>query len=166
MKIAVFPGSFDPVTLGHLDVIERAAKIFDRVVVSIAPNGEKSHPMFSDEQKLALMKASTADLPNVEAEICPGLLTEHAEKCGAQFIVRGCRSGSNFDEEYALSLIYHDVSEKKLDTVLLCAAPIHQHLSSTMVREMIKYHRDLTKYMPCAAAELVKGWKEYDEHRK
>jgi len=160
MKTAVFPGSFDPVTLGHLDIIERASKLFDRVVVSIAPNGEKAHPMFTDEQKLALMKASIATLPNVEAEICKGLLTEHAEKCGAQFIVRGCRSGSNFDEEYALSLIYHNVSGNKLDTVLLCAEPTHQHLSSTMVREMIKYQRELEKYMPLPAAKLVKGWEE------
>lgn len=160
MKTAVFPGSFDPVTLGHLDIIKRAAKLFDRVVVSIAPNGEKSHPMFTDEQKLTLMKAAIADIPNAEAEICSGLLTEYAQKCGAQFIVRGCRSGSNFDEEYALSLIYHDVSDEKLDTVIFCAEPQHQHLSSTMVREMIKYNRELEKYMPRAAAELVKGWKE------
>jgi len=161
MKIAVFPGSFDPVTLGHLDIIKRAAKLFDRVVVLIAPNGEKLHPMFTDEQKLALMEAAIADIPNAAAEICSGLLTEHAKKCSARFIVRGCRSGSNFDEEYALSLIYHDVSDEKLDTVIFCAEPEHQHLSSTMVREMIKYQRELEKYMPKAAAELVKGWKKH-----
>jgi len=163
MTTAIFPGSFDPVTLGHLDVITRASKMFDRVVVSIAPNGEKAHPMFTNEQKLALMNAAIEDLPNVRAEICPGLMTDHAEQCGAQVIVRGCRNGSAFDMEYQLSIIYRDVSDGKLDMVLLCADPVHQHISSTMVREMIKYHRDLDKYVPHKAAELVKGWNENGE---
>ena len=126
MRIAVFPGSFDPVTIGHQDIIARASKLFDRVYVSIVPNGTKTHPMFTDEQKLALMCASVEEFPNVEAELGGGLLTDY----GA------------------------------LETVLLVAEPKFQHISSTMVREMIKYGQDLEKYMPLRAAELVKGWRE------
>lgn len=84
MKIAVFPGSFDPVTIGHQDIIARASKLFDRVYVSIVPNGTKTHPMFTDEQKLALMRASVEEFPNVEAELGGGLLTDYALRKNAQ----------------------------------------------------------------------------------
>lgn len=161
MTIAVFPGSFDPVTLGHRDIIARAARLFDRVYVSIVPNAEKTHPLFSDEQKLALMRAAVQDLPNVTAELGGGLLTDYALGRGAQFLVRGVRSAADFDAEQQLSLIYRDVSAGKLETVLLVADPRLQHISSTMVREMIRYHQDLTKYMPPAAAQLVKGWQQH-----
>ncbi len=161
MRIAVFPGSFDPVTVGHLDIIARAAKLFDRVYVSIVPNGEKTHPMFTDGQKLALMRASVEEFPNVEAELGGGLLTDYALRRGAQFLVRGVRNGTDFDAEQQLSLIYRDVSGGALETVLLIAEPKLQHISSTMVREMIKYGQDLEKYMPLRAAELVKGWEKH-----
>ena len=163
MKIAVFPGSFDPVTIGHRDIIERASKLFDRVYVSIVPNGTKTHPMFSDEQKLELMRVSVADLPDVEAELGGGLLTDYALGKGAQFLVRGVRNSVDFDAEQQLSLIYRDVSEGKLETVLLIAEPKYQHISSTMVREMIKYDQELEKYMPLRAAALVKGWRNHGE---
>lgn len=87
-RIAVFPGSFDPVTLGHMDIIERAAQLFDRVYVAIVPNGEKTHPMFTDEEKLELMRVSVAPLGNVEAALWNGLLTDFAAQKGARFLVR------------------------------------------------------------------------------
>ena len=148
MRIAVFPGSFDPVTIGHQDIIARASKLFDRVYVSIVPNGTKTHPMFTEE------------FPNVEAELGGGLLTDYALRKNAQFLVRGVRNSVDFDAEQQLSLIYRDVSDGALETVLLVAEPKYQHISSTMVREMIKYGQDLEKYMPLRAAELVKGWRE------
>ena len=123
MRIAVFPGSFDPVTLGHRDIIARASKLFDRVYVSIVPNGTKTHPMFSDEQKLELMRASVAEFPDVEAELGGGLLTDYALRKGAQFLVRGVRNSVDFDAEQQLSLIYRDVSDGALETVLLVAEP-------------------------------------------
>ena len=130
-RIAVFPGSFDPVTLGHMDIIERAAQLFDRVYVAIVPNGEKTHPMFTDEEKLELMRVSVAPLGNVEAALWNGLLTDFAAQ--------------------------KDVSGGVLDTVLLCAEPAHQHISSTMAREMVKYHQPLEKYLPAAAAARIRG---------
>ena len=120
-RIAVFPGSFDPVTLGHMDIIERAAQLFDRVYVAIVPNGEKTHPMFTDEEKLELMRVSIAPLGNVEAALWNGLLTDFAAQKGARFLVRGARNSMDFDAEYQLSLIYKDVSGGALDMVLLCA---------------------------------------------
>ena len=104
-RIAVFPGSFDPVTLGHMDIIERAAQLFDRVYVAIVPNGEKTHPMFTDEEKLELMRVSVAPLGNVEAALWNGLLTDFAAQKGARFLVRGARNSMDFDAEYQLSLI-------------------------------------------------------------
>ena len=155
-RIAVFPGSFDPVTLGHMDIIERAAELFDRVYVAIVPNGAKAHPMFTDEEKLELMRVSVAPLENVEAALWHGLLTDFAAQKGAHFLVRGARNSVDFDAEYQLSLIYKDVSGGTLDTVLFCAAPAHQHISSTMAREMVKYRQPLEKYLPAAAADLIK----------
>lgn len=116
-RIAVFPGSFDPVTLGHMDIIERAAQLFDRVYVAIVPNGEKTHPMFTDEEKLELMRVSVAPLGNVEAaaveRAADGTLPQQK---GARFLVRGARNSMDFDAEYQLSLIYKDVSGGALDT--------------------------------------------------
>lgn len=90
MRIAVFPGSFDPVTIGHQDIIARASKLFDRVYVSIVPNGTKTHPMFTDEQKLALMRASVEEFPNVEAELGGGLLTDYALRKTRSFSCAVC----------------------------------------------------------------------------
>ena len=153
MKIAVFPGSFDPVTLGHLDLIRRATGIFERVYVCCVPNGAK-HGMFTPEQRLEMLRLSVAELENVQAEAWPGLLTDYARERGARFLVRGVRNGTDFDGEYSLAQIYHGLDET-LDTVLLPADPKYLHFSSTMVREMIKYHRALEEYMPPAAAKYV-----------
>ena len=103
MRIAVFPGSFDPVTIGHQDIIARASKLFDRVYVSIVPNGTKTHPMFTDEQKLALMRASVEEFPNVEAELGGGLLTDYALRKNAQFLVRGVRNTVDFEYERTMA---------------------------------------------------------------
>ena len=159
MKIAIFPGSFDPVTLGHLDIIERAGRLFDKVIVCAVINGEKKNPMFTPEQRLEMLKASTQHLPNVEAAMHPGLMTDFARACGAVTVVRGTRCGSNFDEEYAMAQIYRSLCPQ-LDMVVIPAEPTLAHISSTMVREMIKYGQPLENYMPLPAAELVKGWQK------
>ena len=158
MKIAVFPGIFDPVTLGHMDIIERASRIFDKVIVCAVINGEKKNPMFTPEQRLAMLEAATAHLSNVEAAMWQGLMTDFARDCGAITVVRGTRCGSNFDDEYAMAQIYSSLCPG-LDMVVIPAKPELAHISSTMVREMVKYGQPLEKYMPLKAAELVKGWK-------
>ena len=105
MRTAICSGSFDPITLGHLDIIRRAAACFDRVCVCVSPNAEKKNQMFTPEEKLLLVRTAVEDLPNVEAELWPGLLADFAVDHGATAIVRGIRNGSDFDVEYQLALI-------------------------------------------------------------
>ena len=159
MRIAVVPGSFDPITLGHLNIIERAAKIFDKVYVCAMVNGEKKNRLFTDEERLAMLRASTEKLENVEAELWSGLLSAYAKEKGAHFLVKGVRNGTDFDAEHAMADINRSLDEE-LETVLLCADARLSFFSSTMAREMIKYKQDLTKYLPTAAVEFIerKEW--------
>ena len=154
MRIAVCPGSFDPITVGHLDLIERAARIFDRVIVCVAINGEK-RTMFTNEERLAMASAAVQHLPNVTAELSEGLLADFARERGACALVKGARNGIDFDWEYQLAQINRDL-EPELDTILLPARPCHVHISSTMVRDMIRYHQNLDHYLPAAAAQVLR----------
>lgn len=155
MKTAVCSGSFDPVTLGHYDVIARTAARFDKVWVCVSPNAEKKNQMFTPEQKLLLVKAAVADLPNVEAELYPGLLADYAVMRGATVIVRGVRDGSDFDAEYQLAMINRGIHEG-LETLFLPASPPFRHFSSSMAREMIRYRQPLENYLPGAVIPLVR----------
>ncbi|WP_298031331.1 pantetheine-phosphate adenylyltransferase [uncultured Dysosmobacter sp.] len=155
MKTAICSGSFDPITLGHLDVIRRAAACFDQVWVCVSPNAEKKNPMFSPEEKLLLVKAAVADLPHVEAELWPGLLADYAVAHGACAIVRGVRNATDFDVEYQMALINRGL-HPELETLLLPASAAYQHFSSSMVREMIRYNQPLEQYMPPSIIPLVR----------
>ena len=162
MKTAICSGSFDPITLGHLDIIRRAAACFDRVCVCVSPNAEKKNQMFTPEQKLLLVRTAVADLPNVEAELFPGLLADFAVDHGATAIVRGIRNGSDFDVEYQLALINQDI-HPGLETMLLPASAAYQHFSSSMAREMIRYGQPLEKYLPASIIPLVRDLIEKKE---
>lgn len=154
MRVAVCPGSFDPITLGHLDIIRRAAALFDRVLVCVMTNGEKDRGMFQPQRRLELVQMSVADLPHVEAELWPGLLADYARQRGAGFLVKGVRCGTDFDNEYQMAWINQSLSPD-LETVLLPARPEFIYFSSTMAREMIRYGQDLTRYLPSAVAEEI-----------
>ena len=156
MNIAVFPGSFDPVTLGHMDLISRAAGIFDRVYVCAMINSGKT-PMFTREQRFDMLQAAVAELPNVTAEVWTGLLADYAVSRAAHYLIKGVRNGTDFDTELGMAQINRAL-EASLDTVLLPARTEFLHVSSTMVREMVKYQRPLEPYMPAAAIKLMKGW--------
>ena len=155
MRSAVCSGTFDPITLGHLDVITRAAGCFDKVWVCVSPNADKRSQMFTPEQQLLLVRAATEDLPNVEAELYPGLLADYAVERGARWIVRGVRNGTDWDAESALALINQGL-RPELDTFLLPANPRYSHFSSTMAREMIRYRQPLERYLPGAVIPLVR----------
>ena len=155
MTTAICSGSFDPITLGHLDIIRRAAACFDRVCVCVSPNAEKKNQMFTPEEKLLLVRTAVADLPNVEAELWPGLLADFAVDHGATAIVRGVRNTSDFDVEYQLALINQDI-HPGLETMLLPASAAYQHFSSSMAREMIRYGQPLEKYLPAEILPLVR----------
>ena len=154
MRIAVCPGSFDPITLGHLDIIRRAAVLFDRVLVCVMTNGEKDRGMFPPQRRLELARLAVADLPHVEAELWQGLLADYARQRGAGFLVKGVRCGADFDSEYQMAWINQSLAPD-LETVLLPARPEFIYFSSTMAREMIRYGQDLTRYLPSAVAEEI-----------
>ena len=155
MRTAVCSGSFDPITLGHLDLIRRAAACFDKVWVCVSPNAEKKNQMFTPEEKLKLVRSAVADLPHVEAELWPGLLADYAVDRGADVIVRGVRNTSDFDVEYQLALINRGLYPQ-LETMLLPASPAYQHFSSSMAREMIRYRQPLERYLPASIIPLVR----------
>ena len=159
MRTAICSGSFDPITLGHLDVIRRAAACFDKVRVCVSPNAEKKNQLFTPEQKLRLVQAAVADLPNVEAELFPGLLADYAVDHGANVSVRGVRNATDFDVEYQMALINRGI-HPQLETMLLPASAEYQHFSSSMVREMIRYHQPLEKYLPASIIPLVREMTE------
>ena len=162
MKTAICSGSFDPITLGHLDVIRRAAAIFDKVCVCVSPNAEKKNQMFTPEQKLLLVRTAVAELPNVEAELFPGLLADFAVSHGANVIVRGIRNVTDMDVEYQMALINRGI-HPELETFLLPASPAYQHFSSSMAREMIRYRQPLEKYLPMSIIPLVRDMTEEKE---
>jgi pantetheine-phosphate adenylyltransferase len=156
MKTAVCSGSFDPITLGHLDMIRRAAICFDQVWVCVSSNAEKRSQMFTPDEKLELVRASVKEYDNVHAELCRGLLADFAAGHQARFLVRGVRNATDWDVERNLARINEDLCPG-LETILLPAAAMYQHFSSSMAREMIRYGRPLEKYLPAAAAELVRA---------
>ena len=156
MRIAVCSGSFDPITLGHLDIIRRAAACFDKVYVCVSPNSSKKNQMFTPEEKLELVKTAVADLDNVEAELYQGLLADYAVERGANVIVRGVRNATDFDVEYQLAQINSSI-HPGLESMMLPASPQYQHFSSSMAREMIRYGQPLEKYLPESIIPMVKG---------
>ena len=162
MRTAICSGSFDPITLGHLDIIRRAAACFDRVCVCVSPNAEKKNQMFTPEEKLLLVRTAVEDLPNVEAELWPGLLADFAVDHGATAIVRGVRNTSDFDVEYQMALINQGI-HPGLETMLLPASAAYQHFSSSMAREMIRYGQPLDQYLPASIIPLVRDLIEKKE---
>ena len=155
MKIAIYPGSFDPITLGHLDIIRRAALCFDKVFVCVMDNCDKKSHMFPSEKRLEMLRRSVEELPNVEAELYRGLLADYAREKGGHVIVKGLRNATDFDLEYQMAAINRGIWAE-LETVFLPASVEYQHFSSTMVREMIRYRQPLEKYVPRAVAEELK----------
>ena len=146
MRIAIYPGSFDPVTSGHLNIIRRAAKIFDKLIVCVMVNAGKN-PMFSLEERVDLIRRVTEDLPNVEVDYSSELLAEYARKKGSCVIVQGLRAGSDFENEFQMAMINHKINPD-LDTMFLTAEHQYTYLSSSIVKELGRYHVDLTDFLP------------------
>ncbi len=146
MKIAIYPGSFDPVTSGHLNIIRRAANIFDRLIVCVMVNSGK-HPMFSSEERVRLIQQVVKDIPNVEVDASEELLAEYAKRKGSCVIVKGLRAGSDFENEFQMALINHKINPK-LDTMFLTAEHQYMYLSSSTVKELGNYDVDLSDFLP------------------
>lgn len=152
MNIAIYPGSFDPITLGHLDIIRRAAACFDKVYVCVMVNCEKKQPMFTPERRLELIRHSAAHISNVEVENWSGLLADYVRAKNAHILVKGVRNCADFELENQMARINQGICPG-LETLLLPASAEFEHFSSTMVREMIRYHQPLEKYVPAPVAE-------------
>ena len=146
MKIAIYPGSFDPVTSGHLNIIRRAADIFDRLIVCVMVNSGKN-PMFTIEERVELIRRVTQDLPNVEVDCSDALLAEYARQRGSCVIIKGLRAGSDFENEFQMALINHKINPD-LDTMFLTAEHQYMYLSSSAVKELAKYDVDLSDFLP------------------
>ncbi len=148
MKIAVYPGSFDPVTNGHLNIIERASRLFDRVIVCVMVNCEKK-PLFTLEEREAQLRRVTGHLPNVSVDAYDGLLAEYAREHGCCTIVKGLRAGSDFEKEFQMAMINHKLNPE-LDSLFLTAEHQYMYLSSSAVKEMGYYAADLSDFLPAA----------------
>ena len=146
MKIAIYPGSFDPVTIGHLNIIQRAANIFDKLIVCVMVNAGKN-PMFSLEERVNLIRRVTGDLPNVEVDSSSELLADYARRRGSCVIVKGLRAGSDFENEFQMALINKKINPE-LDTMFLTAESQYMYLSSSMVKELGSYGVDLSDFLP------------------
>ena len=149
MSLAVYPGSFDPLTLGHVDIVARATTLFDVVVIGIAHNAAKAgHYLLDAEERLALARASISHLPGVEADIVPGLLADYCRGRGANAIIKGLRNGGDLDAEAPMALLNRDLGAP--ETVFLTASPIHAHISSSLVKDVAGYGRDISALVPPA----------------
>lgn len=138
MGIAIYPGSFDPITLGHLDIIKRAAEQFDRVIVCVMVNSNKKG-LFEPEERVELIQRVVSDLKNVEVDCSSMLLAEYAKIKGASCVVKGLRAMSDFEEEFQMATINRKLNPN-LDTVFLTADQNFTYLSSSIVKEMARYH--------------------------
>ena len=146
MKIAIYPGSFDPITSGHLNIIRRAANIFDRLIVCVMVNSSKV-PMFSREERVSMIQRVVTDIPNVEVDSSDELLAEYAKRKGGCVIVKGLRAGSDFENEFQMALINHKINPN-LDTMFLTSEHQYMYLSSSTVKELGGYDVDLSDFLP------------------
>ena len=146
MKIAIYPGSFDPVTSGHLNIIRRASKIFDKLIVCVMVNAGKN-PMFTLDERVELIRRVTGDLPNVEVDGSNELLAEYARRRGGCVIVKGLRAGSDFENEFQMAMINHKINPE-LDTMFLTAEHQYMYMSSSTVKELGSYNVDLSDFLP------------------
>ena len=146
MKIAIYPGSFDPITSGHLNIIQRASRIFDKLIVCVMVNSTKA-PMFSQQERVDMIRKVTGDLPNVEVDSSDELLATYAKRRGGCVIVKGLRAGSDFENEFQMALINHKINPA-LDTMFLTSEHQYMYLSSSTVKELGFYNVDLSDFLP------------------
>lgn len=154
MKAAIYPGTFDPVTFGHLDVIKRASQIFDELIVSVLHNTEKT-PLFSVEERVKILKEATKDLPNVTIDYFSGLLIDYAKKKDVHVAIRGLRAITDFEYELQISQTNRKLSNGDLDTMFLTTSLEYAYLSSSSVREIASFNGDISQCVPDFVATLI-----------
>ena len=155
MKIAIYPGSFDPITNGHLDILKNAAGIFDRVIIAVAHNGEK-HGFLPVSERVRLIKESVDKMPNVEVDSFEGLTIEYAKKHGANVLIRGLRAVSDFEYEMQLSQTNSALCDE-IKTVFLTTKPEYNFISSSNIKEILNNGGDISKFVPPAVYKYLTG---------
>ena len=156
MSIAICPGSFDPITLGHLNIIRRTSRIFDSVVVCVMHNVAKSSPWFTPEERLEMVKTATSRYPSVRVDMQNMLLAEYAKQFDHPVIVKGLRAASDFEYEFQMNLINKNINPD-LETMFLTADGKYTFLSSSVVREMALYGADITGLVPSELIQLIEN---------
>lgn len=155
MRTAIYPGSFDPVTKGHLDIIKRAAAQFDRLIVCVMVNSEKTG-LFHHEERVELLRRVTRDIPNVEIDASPSLLAEYAKERGASCVVKGLRAMSDFEKEFQMAMINRKLNPG-LETMFLSSRQNYTYLSSSIVKELAMYRVPLEDFVPAEIADEVQA---------
>lgn len=153
MRVGIYPGSFDPVTYGHLDIILRSSKMFDLLIIAVLKNSTKN-PLFSVEERVQLLHKVTKDIDNVSIEAFDGLLVDFADKRNATTIVRGLRAVSDFEYELQIAQTNHKMNSN-IDTIFLTTSLEYSYLSSSVVREIASYQGDITNFVPPEIVESV-----------
>ena len=153
MSIAVYPGSFDPITLGHLNVIRRSAAVFDKLYVCVMVNSGKD-PMFNHEERVALIERTVARFPNVVVEASNDLVVKYMQDRGAKVIIKGLRAVSDFDREFQIALVNRKL-DAGIETLFMPSSEKYTYLSSTVVKEMARYGADLQAFVPKEIIEDV-----------
>ncbi len=154
MRTAIYPGSFDPLTNGHLDVIQRATKLFDKVIVAVAKS-ESKQPLFDLEERVEMVAAAVRHLPDVEADSFDGLLVEYADSRGAQAVVRGLRAVSDFEFEFQLALMNRKLNER-VETIFMMPKDTYTFLSSRIVKEIARLGGDVSSFVPAHVQAALK----------
>ncbi len=153
MKLAICPGSFDPVTCGHLDIISRAAAMFDKVIVVVMVNNNKQ-PLFTQDERVDLLKRATASLPNVEVDSYGGMLAEYAREQQANVIVKGLRAMSDFEYEFQMALTNRKLNPT-VETVFLTTNAEYMYLSSSLVKQVASLGGDIREFVPASIVEDI-----------
>ena len=154
MKTAIYPGSFDPVTLGHINIIKRAANAFDKVIVCVMVNSEKNGGLFTPEERLELLRRSI-QMENVELDVYPGMVADYAKEKGARVLVKGLRAVSDYEQEVQMAMINSKLNPD-LDTVFFPSSEKYTYLSSSVAKELARYNADLSEFLPREILEDVK----------
>ncbi len=164
MRIAIYPGTFDPVTYGHLDVLERATEMFDKVIVTVARNSSKT-PLFTTEERMEMLKDATKKLRQVEIDSFAGLIVDYAKQKKAAALIRGLRAISDFEFEFQMALMNRKLARKyKLTTVFLMPHENHTYLNSSIVRELARLHGDIGDFVPPLVKKMLQ--KKMEEKRR
>jgi pantetheine-phosphate adenylyltransferase len=153
MTLAIYPGSFDPVTYGHIDVMERALKAFERLIVAVAVNSEK-HPLFSVDERLEMLRVVTSGMGGVEIDSFSGLLVDYARKRDAKVIVRGLRALSDFEYEFQMTLTNRKICSD-IETVFLMPSEQYSYLSSRMIKEIASLGGDVSAFVPDVVTAML-----------